>query len=155
VFASNACTSDFVHARSQIVSRVLARLNAGAFVVGAAGKARHVPAGFRGCADIWFQLKDGRLGVCEVKHQGAHPTADQQAFLDRVASNNGVAFVAAKVADRPVPDIHPRPQKRRSAAPSTEADTVAGQLQLQRLHAAANKSACFTRRSAEPSALAR
>src|SRR5258708_2767699 len=39
------------------------RLNSGTFVV----DGRYIKAGFRGCPDLWGQMNDGRLMVCEVK----------------------------------------------------------------------------------------
>lgn len=48
--------------------------------------------GEKGISDIIGCLKDGRFLAIEVKRPGAKPSADQNAFLEKVRDRNGVAF---------------------------------------------------------------
>ena len=60
---------------------------------------QYVRFGFKGCADILGQMRDGRFLAIEVKRPGAVPTEEQQEFLGRVQRAGGVAFVAWSVDD--------------------------------------------------------
>jgi hypothetical protein len=71
------------------------RANTGSFEV----EGRRVRAGFRGQSDILGMLCDGRFLALECKRIGERPTPDQEAFLDRVRVNGGVALVATSVDD--------------------------------------------------------
>lgn len=71
------------------------RMNTGAVVNGK----RFVRFGFKGCSDVIGQLKDGRFLAIEVKSPTGRPSAEQLAFLDRVNSAGGVAFLARSVDD--------------------------------------------------------
>lgn len=80
------------------------RFNTGAHVVTGETKTgrktrRFIRYAFTGCSDILGQLVDGRFLAIEVKRPKEEPTADQAAFLAKVADNNGVAFIARSIAD--------------------------------------------------------
>lgn len=77
------------------------RMNTGAYVVAGEGnkKRRFIRFGFKGCADIIGQMRDGRFLAIETKRLGENPDDDQQAFLDRVNKNGGLAFVARSIDD--------------------------------------------------------
>ena len=70
-----------------------ARINTGAMLI----DHRFVKFGFNGCSDIIGQLKDGRFLAVEVKRPGNKPTKLQNAFLDMVNANGGLAFWADDV----------------------------------------------------------
>lgn len=55
--------------------------------------------GFKGCPDVWAQARDGRLVVVEVKRPSGKVKVEQQNFLDKVAKNGGIAFVARSADD--------------------------------------------------------
>jgi hypothetical protein len=71
------------------------RMNTGAYKDGE----RFIRYGFKGCADILGQLRDGRLLAVECKAAGGNLTEDQAEFLRTVAGNGGVAIVARCVED--------------------------------------------------------
>lgn len=99
------------------------RQNTGAFRLMNNGKSRFVRAGFPGISDIlgilprwWYEGKKrglvraistatsmppdvGQFLAIEVKRPGEKPTLDQQAFLQAVKANGGIAFVAHSVDD--------------------------------------------------------
>lgn len=70
------------------------RMNSGAFQIGQGASARWFRAGFTGCSDILGQLKDGRFLAIECKAERGRVSPEQQAFLDTVRQNGGVACVA-------------------------------------------------------------
>ena len=72
-----------------------ARINAGRFEV----DGRWITASFKGCSDVIGQHIDGRFIAAECKSDAGKTTADQQAFLDTVARNGGIAFVARSAED--------------------------------------------------------
>lgn len=53
----------------------------------------------KGCSDLIGQLKTGHWLAIEVKRPGNDATEDQQEFLDAVACNGGLAFVADDVLE--------------------------------------------------------
>ncbi len=71
------------------------RQNSGAIRVGQ----RFVRFGWRGCADVLGQLKDGRLLACEVKARRGRLRPEQAVFLDRVRRFGGVSIVARGAKD--------------------------------------------------------
>jgi len=60
---------------------------------------RFVRFGFTGCADILGQMKSGHLLAIECKRKGGKATDSQQAFLQTVLDNNGLAIIAMDVGD--------------------------------------------------------
>lgn len=72
------------------------RMNTGAAVVGQGAGRRFVRFGFKGCADLIGQLRDGRFLAVETKRPSNRngATEDQLAFIARVREAGGVAFVA-------------------------------------------------------------
>ncbi len=62
-------------------------------------KRRYIRYAFPGCSDILGQLKDGRFLAVECKSKSGKVSADQQAFLNCVKNNNGVAVVARSIDD--------------------------------------------------------
>jgi len=60
---------------------------------------RFIRYGWRGCSDLLGQLRDGRFLAVEVKAPGGRLRPEQSAFLDRVRTAGGVAFVARNCAD--------------------------------------------------------
>lgn len=75
------------------------RFNTGAAVNEHKGRRHFVRFAFPGCADILGQTTDGRFLAIECKSRTGRLTADQKAFLDRVASAGGVSGVARSVDD--------------------------------------------------------
>lgn len=72
------------------------RQNTGAAKVGG----RFIKFGWRGCADILGQLKDGRLLAVECKRpKGGKLSSDQAYFLEMVRTHGGVSFVATSLHD--------------------------------------------------------
>lgn len=72
------------------------RQNTGAAKVGG----RFIKFGFKGCADILGQLKDGRFLAVEVKKpKGGKLSIEQAFFLERVRKHGGVSFVATSLHD--------------------------------------------------------
>jgi len=71
----------------------IARINTGAMLI----DHRFVRFGFNGCSDIIGQLKDGRFLAVEVKRPGNVPTKLQNAFIQMVNDNGGLAFWADDV----------------------------------------------------------
>ena len=67
------------------------RMNSGATKTISGG---WIKFGFPGCPDIWAMTKAGKLVVCEVKRPSGRTTIDQDAFLEKVNGNGGIAFVA-------------------------------------------------------------
>ena len=63
------------------------------------GSVGFVRAGFEGLSDVIGQLVDGRLLAVEVKRPSGRVTEPQDAFLTRVRTHGGVAFVARSVDD--------------------------------------------------------
>ena len=68
------------------------------------GGFQHVRFGFSGVSDIIGILRYppfdlGRFLAIEVKRPGNKPTLDQEAFLEGIRSNGGMAFVATSVDD--------------------------------------------------------
>jgi hypothetical protein len=60
---------------------------------------RYGVGGVGGSDLIGIHRTTGRFVACEVKRPGKFPTAEQQAFLTRVARSGGLAFVARCVGD--------------------------------------------------------
>ena len=71
------------------------RMNTGALKT----KDRFVRFGFRGCADIIGQLKDGRFLAIECKSHRGLLTDEQEAFLERVRKYGGISGLARSVDD--------------------------------------------------------
>lgn len=69
--------------------------------VGVAREGKYVPikTGTKGTADILACSPDGRFWAIEVKRKGNKPTPEQLAFIERIRSCGGVAFVAFSVDD--------------------------------------------------------
>lgn len=63
------------------------------------GHSQFMRFGFPGCPDVIGQLRDGRFLACEVKRPSGQTTPEQEAFLDCVRANGGVALVARSVDD--------------------------------------------------------
>lgn len=72
------------------------RMNSGATKTISGG---WVKFGFTGCPDIWAMSKAGQLIVCEVKRPSGSATPEQQAFLQTVRENGGIAFIARSASD--------------------------------------------------------
>lgn len=72
------------------------RMNSGAATIGEGARRRFVRFGFKGCADLIGQLRDGRFLAVETKRPSNRngATDDQLAFIARVRNAGGVAFVA-------------------------------------------------------------
>ncbi|CAK0776800.1 hypothetical protein CCP4SC76_6240011 [Gammaproteobacteria bacterium] len=64
-----------------------------------ASKRRFIRFGFTGCADILGQMNSGHLIAIECKRKGGKATDSQQAFLQTVSDNNGLAIIAMDVGD--------------------------------------------------------
>jgi hypothetical protein len=75
------------------------RANSGKFKLDDLYGMRWIVVNFKGCSDLLFMTINGRFGACEVKREGETANSDQQAFLDRVNTNGGLAFIASSVAD--------------------------------------------------------
>jgi hypothetical protein len=75
------------------------RQNTGAFAIGEGRNRRFVRFGPKGSPDIHGYLKDGRALFVEVKRLSGRVSDDQKVFIERVASNGAVAFVARNVDD--------------------------------------------------------
>ncbi len=60
---------------------------------------RFVRFGFTGCSDILGQMKSGHLLAIECKRKGGKATDSQEAFLQTVSDNNGLAIIAMDVGD--------------------------------------------------------
>ena len=81
------------------------RNNTGSMMATYKGKVRRIRFGFRGVSDILgiaplsHGLAPGRFFAIEVKRAGKTPTADQQAFLDAVKREGGIAIVARSLKD--------------------------------------------------------
>jgi hypothetical protein len=75
------------------------RINTGAAMVGEGARRRFVRFGFKGCADLIGQLRDGRFLAVETKRPSNRngATEEQMAFLCRVRNGGGIAFVAWSV----------------------------------------------------------
>jgi hypothetical protein len=71
------------------------RQNTGAAKVGG----RFVRFGWKGCADILGQLRDGRFLAVEVKAPKGKLRSEQILFLEQVRAAGGVAFVARDCRD--------------------------------------------------------
>ena len=71
------------------------RQNSGAARVGN----RFIRFGWPGCSDVIGQLRDGRFLAVECKAPKGRVRPEQQAFIDRVRSGGGVAFVAKNCLD--------------------------------------------------------
>jgi hypothetical protein len=78
-----------------------ARMNAGAGKLTYANgqTSQFMRFGFKGMPDILGQLKDGRLLAIECKRPSGRVRPEQQAFLDKAASNGAVAILARSVDD--------------------------------------------------------
>lgn len=63
------------------------------------GHSQFMRFGFPGCPDVLGQLRDGRVLACEVKRPSGATTPEQDAFLDCVRANGGVALVARSADD--------------------------------------------------------
>jgi hypothetical protein len=66
------------------------------------GKQQYVRFGFAGMSDLIGQMKRAHGGAflaIEVKRVGNRPTEQQQAFLDVVTANGGVAFWCTSPAE--------------------------------------------------------
>lgn len=75
------------------------RQNVGAVrYAGKDGKQRFVSFGFAGLSDIGGVMADGRVLMIEVKRPGKKETAEQQAFLVKIAAYGGVAVVVDDAA---------------------------------------------------------
>lgn len=61
-------------------------------------RGRYYTIGMIGMADIFGQLKQGRLLAIEVKMPGEKPSEEQYAFLRTVALNGGVSFWCCSAA---------------------------------------------------------
>jgi hypothetical protein len=76
------------------------RMNSGAGkVLRKGGVSQFMRWGFPGCPDVLGQLRDGRVLACEVKRPSGSTSREQEAFLDCVRKNGGVAVVARSVDD--------------------------------------------------------
>lgn len=78
------------------------RMSVGMFKVQDAHGERWIRAAFKGCSDVIGQMRrkyGGKFIACEVKRPGEKPTPEQQAFLEHVRREGGVAFVAYSVND--------------------------------------------------------
>lgn len=73
-----------------------ARINSGAYKT---PDGRFIRFGFTGCPDIIGQMKDGRFLAVETKAEDGRVTQEQQAVLDNILKNNGVAGVARSLSD--------------------------------------------------------
>ena len=71
------------------------RINTGAYAV----EGRYVRYGFPGCSDVIGQLRDGRMLAIEVKRPLGRITSAQDAFLQRVRANGGVAGIVRSIDD--------------------------------------------------------
>lgn len=60
---------------------------------------RFIRFGKVGSGDILGLTKEGRFFSIEVKRPGKKPTEDQIEFMNAVAFNNGIAFVATCLED--------------------------------------------------------
>jgi hypothetical protein len=76
-----------------------ARMNSGSYTVGEGAERRYIRFGFPGCPDILGMMTDARLLAIEVKRLSGRTTEAQDAFLETVRANGGVAFVARSVDD--------------------------------------------------------
>jgi len=72
------------------------RQNSGAFRT---ETGQFVRFGWKGCADVIGQLRDGRFLAVEVKAPNGRLRPEQAAFLDQVRGAGGVGFVARNCAD--------------------------------------------------------
>lgn len=75
------------------------RMNSGAYVVGEGKDKRFIRYGFEGCPDILGMMKGGRMLCIEVKKPSGRLREAQAAFISKVSSQGGVAFVARSVDD--------------------------------------------------------
>jgi hypothetical protein len=76
------------------------RMNSGAGKIIRRGKvSQFMRWGFPGCPDVLGQLRDGRLLAIEAKRPSGIATDTQEAFLECVRANGGVAVVARSVDD--------------------------------------------------------
>ena len=71
------------------------RQNTGSLRVGK----RFIRFGWVGCSDIVGQMIDGRFLAIECKAPKGKATPEQSAFISKINSNGGVAFVARNCAD--------------------------------------------------------
>jgi len=63
------------------------------------GRSQFIRFGFPGCPDVLGQLRTGQILAVEVKRPSGTTTPEQDAFLDCVRANGGVALVARSVDD--------------------------------------------------------
>jgi len=71
------------------------RMNTGATLIGN----RFIRFGFRGCSDIIGQTKSGKFLAIEVKRPSGVTTQAQEAFLEQVRANGGIAGVVRSSDD--------------------------------------------------------
>lgn len=63
------------------------------------GASQWLRFGFVGCPDVLGQLRDGRVLAVECKRPSGATTPAQEAFLEMVRANGGLAVVARSVDD--------------------------------------------------------
>lgn len=75
------------------------RMNSGAYALGEGKDKRYIKFGFPGCPDIMGMMTGGRLLCIEVKRPSGRLREAQAAFISKVSSQGGIAFVARSVDD--------------------------------------------------------